>query len=107
LLYGDIYKFSGHNRRVYVYEEGEWSIKGRFQAALEDNDEISWEKEKGEYTLFIAVVSKHIFMFIITMLLRLSRRMKEDPTLWTTILLVDLLNLQHLLCQLLTTELTL
>ncbi len=41
-----------------MYEEGDWSVKGHFQAALEDNDPIFWEKESGEYTLCVlALVS--------------------------------------------------
>ena len=28
------------NQRVYVYEEGNWSAKGRYETALEDNDEV-------------------------------------------------------------------
>ncbi|KAK2465051.1 hypothetical protein APHAL10511_003127, partial [Amanita phalloides] len=43
------------NKRIFVYEEGDWSVKGCFQTALEDNDPIFWEKESGEYSLCVAL----------------------------------------------------
>jgi hypothetical protein len=30
------------NQRVFVYEDGNWAAKGRYETALEDNDDILW-----------------------------------------------------------------
>ena len=57
------HELSEHNKRVYVYEEGEWNVKGCFQAALEDNDDISWGNENGEYNLLIAIVSIYLNLY--------------------------------------------
>lgn len=44
-------------RRIFVLEEGEWSIKGRYENALEDDDPISWVYHEGKYSLTICSVS--------------------------------------------------
>lgn len=44
------------NKRVFVYEEGNWSVKGRFDTALQVDDPILWDNEAGEYSLIVALV---------------------------------------------------
>ncbi|KAK2459267.1 hypothetical protein APHAL10511_008716 [Amanita phalloides] len=44
-----------NNNRVFIYEEGNWSVKGHFDAAVEDDDSIVWERESGEYSLLVAL----------------------------------------------------
>ena len=73
------YNFLEYNKRVFVYEEGDWSVKGRFKAALEDNDPIFWEQVNGEYSLFVALVSA-CYAYV-AMLLKSFRRMRLNPGL--------------------------
>jgi hypothetical protein len=45
------------NQRVFVYEEGNWAAKGRYETALEDNDDIMWTFD-GHDMLHLCIVSK-------------------------------------------------
>ena len=46
------------NYRVYVYEEGSWSIKGRFGDAVDDDEEVSWVTENDQLTLSLCAEAK-------------------------------------------------
>ena len=46
-----------HNDRILVREEGHWNIKGRFQVALEDNEDLIWSLENGQYCAHIMIVN--------------------------------------------------
>jgi hypothetical protein len=45
------------NQRVFVYEEGNWAAKGRYETALEDNDNIMWTFDEVD-TLHLLIVSE-------------------------------------------------
>jgi hypothetical protein len=45
------------NQRVFVYEDGNWAAKGRYETALEDNDNIMWTFDELD-TLHLLIVSK-------------------------------------------------
>ncbi len=38
-----------HNDRILVREQGHWNIKGHFKVALEDNEDLEWFLENGQY----------------------------------------------------------
>jgi hypothetical protein len=40
-----------------VYEEGNWSVKGRFERVIDDDETIVWTNEGGDYSLKIGFVS--------------------------------------------------
>jgi hypothetical protein len=42
---------SHNNYRVYVHEGGSWSIKGRFDSAIEEDEGVTWTRENGQLTL--------------------------------------------------------
>ena len=42
---------------VYVYEEGNWSAKGHYETALEDNNDIMWTFDEVD-TLHLLIVSE-------------------------------------------------
>ena len=69
--------WTGDNNRIFVYEEGNWSVKGRFKTALEEDEPIVWGKEGGEYSIFVALVK--VSLVLLRMLLKLFRRMKVCP----------------------------
>jgi hypothetical protein len=54
--------------RIFTYEEGEWTVKGRFTTALKENDPISWANENGELNLSVALVCAYL-IFIMTLLM--------------------------------------
>jgi hypothetical protein len=46
------------NRRIYVRDEEEiWSVRGRFNTALEDDEAVNWIVEKGDLILPVLIVS--------------------------------------------------
>ena len=51
------------NSRVFVYEDDTWAVKGRYENALEDNDDAMWMFDKGFDVLHLLIVSKLYFFF--------------------------------------------
>jgi len=50
--------FVDDNHRVFIYEDDMWTIKGRYDHALENDDEdVSWTYEKGNDVLRFLLVS--------------------------------------------------
>jgi hypothetical protein len=49
--------FLDENRRVFLYENCAWNIKGRYETAMEDDDYAAWTNEGGEHLLQILFVS--------------------------------------------------
>ncbi|KAF8814415.1 hypothetical protein BYT27DRAFT_7082360 [Phlegmacium glaucopus] len=47
-----------NKRRIYTLEDDSWSLKGRFNIAEEEDEDISWTKtESGEYVAHLLAVS--------------------------------------------------
>jgi hypothetical protein len=40
--------FSDHNYRVYVLDQQQWSIMGRYNVVVEDDEDVVWEKDDSE-----------------------------------------------------------
>lgn len=51
------------NQRVFVYEDEMWDLKGRFETALEDDEDVTWKMDKGEPILQFLILSGHFFLF--------------------------------------------
>ena len=49
------------NHCVFVHEDGLWAIKGPYEKALLDDEEIEWDCKNGTCTLHILVVSLSSF----------------------------------------------
>lgn len=56
--------FAEPNPRFFVYEEGNWSLKGRYQLAVKVNDSVTWFLDGGEYTLSLALVEFSIIIAV-------------------------------------------
>jgi hypothetical protein len=54
---------SGHNSRIFVYEDDLWNIKGCYSTAIKDEEPITWDFINGEYVLPISIVSCVLFNF--------------------------------------------
>ncbi len=50
------YNISGKNQRVFVYEDGNWCLKGRYNKAVKINDTLAWSNDKGQYSLALSFV---------------------------------------------------
>ena len=48
--------FSEQNQRVYVYEDDIWSIKGCYEAALYDDDDVEWSILQDQFRLRLLIV---------------------------------------------------
>ena len=49
-------KVAEKNQRIFVYEDGNWSLKGRYDKAIKINDTLAWSNDRGNYALVIAFV---------------------------------------------------
>jgi len=43
--------------RIHTYEQNEWTIKGKYDTAVEDDDEIFWMKINKDHVLPMWLVS--------------------------------------------------
>jgi hypothetical protein len=48
------------NRRVYVWDDDVWAVKGRYETALMDDDPVAWDEQGGRLVLRIAAV-RHLY----------------------------------------------
>ena len=46
-----------HNDCILVRENGLWNLKGRFTVALEDNEDLEWSCENGQYSAHVMIVT--------------------------------------------------
>jgi hypothetical protein len=50
---------SDHNYRVYVLDQQQWSIMGRYNVVVEDDEDVVWEKDEGgnvTHILFVGFI---------------------------------------------------
>jgi hypothetical protein len=45
-----------NNDRILVREDGHWNLKGRFSIAVEDNEDLVWSLENGQYCAHLMIV---------------------------------------------------
>ena len=50
------------NSRIFIYEDNTWAVKGRYQDALEDNDDVMWTFDGGYDELYLLIVSNNFFL---------------------------------------------
>ena len=48
--------FVDDNHRVFVYEDDMWTVKGRYDHALENDDDVSWTYENGQDVLRFLII---------------------------------------------------
>ena len=48
--------FLEQNQRVFVYEDNLWAVKGRFKAALADDDDVEWSTLQNQFCLRLLIV---------------------------------------------------
>ena len=48
--------FLEKNQRVFVYEDNLWAVKGRFEAAIADDDEVEWSILQDQFRLRLLIV---------------------------------------------------
>ena len=44
------------NQRVFVYEDNTWAVKGCYDAAIAENDEIEWSVLQDQFRLRLLIV---------------------------------------------------
>jgi hypothetical protein len=45
-----------NNDRVLVCEDVHWNLKGRFSITVEDNEDLAWSLENGQYCAHLMIV---------------------------------------------------
>ena len=53
------------NSRIFVHEDGTWAVKGRFENALEDDEDVTWTFDDGHDTLRVLIISSLYFLKLI------------------------------------------
>lgn len=48
--------FLEQNQRVFVYEDNIWAVKGRYDAAVVDNEEVEWSGLPDQHRLRLLIV---------------------------------------------------
>ena len=59
-----------------------WAVKGRFETALEDNDDAVWTFVDGQDILQVLVVRKFFFLLFILIFRNCDRLMVSYTQLW-------------------------
>ena len=49
------------NSQIFVYEDDTWAVKGLYENALEDNDDVMWTFDDGHDILRLLIVSNPNF----------------------------------------------
>jgi hypothetical protein len=64
LLFNNVYSYHhlGRNQRVYTLEDDEWMVKGRYEFAVRNNEEVIWSKVDGDHVTRILIVCLLIFI---------------------------------------------
>ena len=44
-----------------MYEDGVWDLKGQYEAAIEEDEEVQWEHKNNSYVLPILVVCPRVW----------------------------------------------
>ena len=44
------------NQRIFVYEDNLWIVKGRYEAAVADDDEVEWSILQDQFRLRLLIV---------------------------------------------------
>ncbi|KAK2461053.1 hypothetical protein APHAL10511_006900 [Amanita phalloides] len=55
--YSPISKF---NQRIYVHEEDNWVIKGRYNDAIADDEDVEWSIADGKFALFLCAEDERV-----------------------------------------------
>ena len=53
-MYSHLYL--GNNQRVYTWEDDEWMVKGRYELAIRNDEEVIWSKVDGDHITQILIV---------------------------------------------------
>ena len=48
--------FLEKNQRVFIYEDNLWAVKGCFEVALADNDDVEWSTSQNHFFLRLLIV---------------------------------------------------
>ena len=57
------------NPHISVFEEYEWNVKGRYNTAVEYDEDVKWIKEGNDYILPLCHVSHFMFKLIVLLIL--------------------------------------
>ena len=53
-MYSHLYL--GNNQRVYTWEDDEWMVKGQYELAIHNDEEVIWSKVDGDHITQILIV---------------------------------------------------
>ena len=50
------YIFLEHNQQIFVFEDNLWAVKGRYETAVVDNDDVDWSIVQDQFRLRLLIV---------------------------------------------------
>ena len=50
------YIFLEHNQRIFVFEDNLWAVKGHYETAVVDNDDVDWSIVQDQFRLRLLIV---------------------------------------------------
>ena len=48
--------YLNNNDYILVHEDGHWNLKGHFSVAIENNEDLEWSLENGQYCAHVMIV---------------------------------------------------
>lgn len=51
------HRYLGNNQKVYTFEDNDWMVKGRYEFAIRNDEEVIWSKVDGDHVARILIVS--------------------------------------------------
>ena len=54
---------------MFVYEDNEWMIKGCYETAVDDDDDVVWSHEDGRELLRFLIVSILLQLYLLQMMI--------------------------------------
>jgi len=72
---------SDHNYRVYVLDQKQWSIMGRYKVVVEDDEDVIWEEDEGGKVTHILLVGFIRGFFFQTLAQIIFRKMTTSMSL--------------------------
>ncbi len=61
-MYSHLYL--GNNQRVYTWEDDEWMVKGQYELAIHNDEEVIWSKVDGDHITRILIVHRSLKFII-------------------------------------------
>jgi hypothetical protein len=71
--------FSVLESRLFTYEDGLWNVRGRYEKAFEEDEELFWSKSGSEHLTYILMASIAYISFYFDSVIWIERYFQSSP----------------------------